>query len=553
MERRTLIAVILSILVLLAYQVLVAKFYHKEPLSTEVMSAAENVEQLNDGSENTPTRQSNNAEYIVAKEVVEKKELYLPVQEMSVSNDGVSFLLSSDGGVIKRILLEEGTFSLNSKEMSLVEQENAQFAPLALWINGAEQQLNYQFSAEEKGANLLANASQDIEINKKLRFGNSKYGLELEIIFSNLSASDKKLSYIIVGGSNINQSGNMDRHFSGLQSKVSGTILWENPRKLKTNDGWLEQKGLTEWVAMRNAYYEVVLKPEKPVFAKVSRGLGKNVFACGLKVDNFVIPANSSISHNYLLYAGPTNYEHLAPHGLGDTVYFGKLDFICKIILKSLRFSYHITRNYGLAIIAITLLIGVVLFPISKNNFKSMRQMQLIQPEINKIRDAHQGNPQRLQREIMELYRKHKINPLGGCLPVFLQMPIFFALYLTLVRSVELKGAAFLWIKDLSAPDRVYSLPSKIPFLGEQINLLPILMIIAMIIQQKMSSYKRAKADPQTEQQQKIMLIMPILFGIMFYNLPSGLVLYWLVNTIVMTLVQWHIAKTMPYVETVAG
>lgn len=541
MEKRTLTAVILSISVLLLYQAVVGKFYTKGSTQTETIVASEDTGQLN------------HAEYIANKEVVEKIEGISPVQETSIANDGVSFLLSSNGGVIKRILFEEGALSLKSKEMSLMEQEDAQFASLALRLDSAEQQLNYQISLAEKGADFLANAPQDIEINKKILFSKSKYGLELELIFNNSSGAEKKLSYIVVAGSNINQSGSMDKHFSGLQSKVNGTVLWENLRKLKTDEGWVEHNGLTEWVAMRNAYYEIVLKPENPVFANVSRRIDKNAFACGLKVDTFTIPANSSISHKYLLYAGPTGYEQLAPYGLTDTIYFGKLDFICKIILKALRFSYGITRNYGLAIIAITLVIGLILFPLSKNNFKSMRQMQLIQPEINRMKDAHQGNPQKLQREMMELYRKHKINPLGGCLPVFLQMPIFFALYLTLVRSVELKGASFLWIKDLSASDGIYSFPAKIPFVGEQINLLPILMIVAMVIQQKTSTYKKAKSDPQTEQQQKIMLIMPILFGIMFYNLPSGLVLYWLVNTIFMTWVQFHIAKTMPYVETVAG
>jgi YidC/Oxa1 family membrane protein insertase len=153
----------------------------------------------------------------------------------------------------------------------------------------------------------------------------------------------------------------------------------------------------------------------------------------------------------------------------------------------------------------------------------------------------------------MELYRKHNINPLGGCLPMFLQMPIFIALYMTLVRSFELKGATFLRIKDLSAPDAIFKLPFKLPFLGEQLNLLPILMIVAMVIQQRVSTYKRGKTDPQVEQQQKMMLMMPLLFGIIFYSLPSGLVLYWLVNTVFMILVQLHIARTMPPVEMVSG
>jgi len=168
-----------------------------------------------------------------------------------------------------------------------------------------------------------------------------------------------------------------------------------------------------------------------------------------------------------------------------------------------------------------------------------MKEMQLLQPKIEALRKEHKDNPQALNKEIMELYKEHKVNPLGGCLPLLLQMPIFFALYQALMRSVSLRGAKFLWIKDLSAPDQLFTLKNSLPFLGNQVNILPILMAIGMFVQQKISM---VKTTGEAAQQQKIMsIIMPVMFGVIFYQMPSGLVLYWFVNSTLMLIYQFRI------------
>ena len=145
-----------------------------------------------------------------------------------------------------------------------------------------------------------------------------------------------------------------------------------------------------------------------------------------------------------------------------------------------------------------------------------MKEMQALQPKIEELRKAYKDNPQKLNKEIMQLYKEHKVNPFGGCLPLILQMPIFFALYQALMRSVALKGASFLWIKDLSEPDRLFLLPVSLPVLGNEINILPIVMTIGMFIQQKLSS---SSSSGSTAEQQKMMLIiMPLMFGLIFYS-----------------------------------
>ena len=171
-----------------------------------------------------------------------------------------------------------------------------------------------------------------------------------------------------------------------------------------------------------------------------------------------------------------------------------------------------------------------------------MKEMQAVQPKIEELRKIYKDNPQKLNKEIMELYREHKVNPLGGCLPLVLQMPIFFALYQALMRSIALKGASFLWIKDLSEPDRLFILPKTLPVIGNEFNILPVLMAIGMFIQQK---FTMASASSAAAEQQKLMTIfMPILFGIIFYHMPSGLVLYWFVNSTLMLIYQIRISRS---------
>jgi YidC/Oxa1 family membrane protein insertase len=146
-----------------------------------------------------------------------------------------------------------------------------------------------------------------------------------------------------------------------------------------------------------------------------------------------------------------------------------------------------------------------------------------------------------MNQEVMALYKEHKVNPLGGCLPMLLQMPILFALYQVLMRSVSLRGAKFLWINDLSMPDKLIVLPQSLPVIGNEINLLPILMTIGMFIQQKLTTVSSSSSS--AEQQKVMMIVMPLMFLVFFYHLPSGLVLYWVVNSLLMLIFQLKVSK----------
>jgi YidC/Oxa1 family membrane protein insertase len=238
------------------------------------------------------------------------------------------------------------------------------------------------------------------------------------------------------------------------------------------------------------------------------------------------------------LYVGPKQWKRLAALGVGleaaqglNYGHFLRLPFIpmwwfCVPLLWLLNFfGTHVPgQNYGVAIILLTVLVKAAFYPLAQKSMRSMKQMQALQPQLNALKAKYRSDAQRFQREQMELFRKHRVNPMGGCLPMVVQIPIFYALYLTLQYSVELQGAPFvLWIHDLSRKDPYY--------------VLPILMGVSMLVQQKMTP---TVGDPR---QAQIMLVMPVVFTFMFLEFPTGLVLYWLVNNVLSILQQYLIDR----------
>lgn len=234
-----------------------------------------------------------------------------------------------------------------------------------------------------------------------------------------------------------------------------------------------------------------------------------------------------------LVYIGPKEVSRLEALGLEGTLNFGgfpvprkwgglPMEWLGLPILKFMNWVYRYVGNYGVAIILITILSKVLFYPLTVKSMRSMKAMQTLQPQINTLRSKYKSDPQRLQRETLELYRKYKVNPMGGCLPMVAQVPVFYALYLALSVSVELQNAPFLcfgrmfgvdlWVCDLASQDPTY--------------ILPVLMGLSMFVQQKMTP---TMGDPR---QAKAMLIMPFIFTFMFLNLPSGLVLYWFVSNV---------------------
>jgi len=299
-----------------------------------------------------------------------------------------------------------------------------------------------------------------------------------------------------------------------------------------------------EWIAMESVWYLAALVPKTEGFKLVVTSEGKppepkngdtapaGRASIALRATPAIAPGQAW-EGRILLYAGPKEYERLRAHGLQETINFGgfpvprawgglPMEWLGVPILLLMNWVYRHVGNYGVAIILLTVLTRVLFYPLTVKSMRSMKAMQALQPQVNALRNKYKSDPQRLQKETLELYRKYKVNPMGGCLPMVAQIPIFYALYLALSVSVELQNAKFLcvgrlfgvdlWICDLAAHDPTY--------------ILPILMGITMFAQQKMTP---TTGDPR---QAKMMLVMPFVFTFMFLNLPSGLVLYWTVSNV---------------------
>jgi len=242
------------------------------------------------------------------------------------------------------------------------------------------------------------------------------------------------------------------------------------------------------------------------------------------------------------IYVGPKDYNLLKtlPYtSIEDVVEFGLFGSIGKIILVVLNFFFSITHNYGWAIILLTILIYMLTFPLTKKSFQSMQAMRTIQPQMNALRLKYKDDPKRLNIEMMSLYRSKKINPFSGCLPMILQLPIFWALFMTLRSAYALRGAPFiLWIQDLSIPDAAFTLPFILPIMGDTINILPLLMGITMFVQQKLTS-----ADPS---QKKMAVFFPVFLTVVLWKFPSGLILYWTTNNFLTLMGQLFIIERVP-------
>ncbi len=280
-----------------------------------------------------------------------------------------------------------------------------------------------------------------------------------------------------------------------------------------------------DWVALSFRHYSVLLDPQEYVGLEIKPSTNQEGF--------FYVIKSKKPEISVLSYIGPNSRQIISNYDNNwlDLLNYGKLNNVVKSLLNTF---YKLSHNYGVAIIMLALLLNLIFAPLTLKSQKSMKKMQSLQPHMQELKEKHKENPQAVNKEMLELYKKHKVNPMGGCLPMFLQIPVFIALYNTLMRSYELKNATFLWIKDLSVPDRIFMLSKSLPLIGNEVNLLPILMAALMFIQQKFSPTAKVGGSGSTPN----LWFLPIIFGVIFYKFPAGLVLYWFTNSLSMLVLQ---------------
>jgi YidC/Oxa1 family membrane protein insertase len=302
--------------------------------------------------------------------------------------------------------------------------------------------------------------------------------------------------------------------------EVSGPVTYAADKlstdTLKDLESKTKSFGKPQWTGFADKYFltAVLTKDNSIESVQIAKGT-KNIINSTISSPVFSIAEGQTYKIPYRLFLGPKDLDILKAQGdsLEQALDLGWFSALAKPLLHILTYFYKYTHNYGIAIIIITVILKIIFFPLTHKSYKSMKEMQKLQPMMLELREKHKNDREALNRATMELYKTHKVNPLGGCFPMLVQIPVFFALYKALMFSIELRHAPFmLWITDLSAKDPYY--------------VTPIIMGATMFIQQKMTP---TTMDPT---QAKMMLAMPIVFTFMFLNFPSGLVIYWLVNNV---------------------
>jgi YidC/Oxa1 family membrane protein insertase len=282
------------------------------------------------------------------------------------------------------------------------------------------------------------------------------------------------------------------------------------------------------WIAMIQHYFVSAFVPPEKAPREIFTKKVDNLYAVGNILPLGTIAPGATVSMDTKLYSGPQESETLikvAP-GLDLVKDYGWLTIVAKPIFWLMVQIHTFLGNWGWTIIVLTIMIKLLFFPLSAASYRSMAKMKLVTPKMTAIRERHKGDPQKMNQSMMELYKTEKINPLGGCLPIVVQIPVFIALYWVLLASVEMRNAPWLgWIHDLASPDPFY--------------ILPVLMAVSMFIQTKLNP------TPPDPVQAKVMMFMPIVFSVMFFFFPAGLVLYWVVNNILSITQQWFITRKL--------
>jgi YidC/Oxa1 family membrane protein insertase len=398
--------------------------------------------------------------------------------------------------------------------------------------------VNIQDAAQE--ITFAWESDEGVVVEKTYKFSPDSYLIGLDVTIKN--GSDRSIQDKLFIA--LNSAAPTDKRMYGFEGPSA--LINEKLEEVKIKD--IAEKstytGKVTWIAVQDRYFMMSVIPDQ-----VEEEAGMRLF---LKEDDLLeaqylnpagdIRPGTQHTYQYSLFFGPKSMNILknAGHDLGKALNFGWFTVLAKPCVWLMNRLYSVIPNYGIAIIILTLLIKIVLWPLGSKSYKSMSEMKKIQPLMKEIREKYKNDKKKMNEEVMGLYRTYKINPLGGCLPMVVQLPVFFALYRMLYQSIELRHAPFfLWIDDLSAPDRLFHFNFSIPFMEPPygIPVLTIIMGATMLLQQKMSP---PMGDPT---QAKMMMFMPLIFTFIFINFSSGLVLYWLVNNILSISQQYYIQK----------
>jgi len=458
-----------------------------------------------------------------------------------VKTDVLDVLIDTQGGnIVQANLLSypERANEANSPPFQLLSNNPDSYYVSQSGIAGSDKpvlqyksaQISYNLGADqsELAVNLLCTSCGNIAIQKQFVFKRGDYQVPINYQINNHSDSLWKGQLY----TQFQQKKRVSPHsLFNISSYIGGAIsTQEKPYQKVSFDKMGEGIAMaTEngWVAMLQHYFISAWVPPAGPYHFYSYGKD-NIYTLGMLGNPFQIEPGAQYTSQAKLYLGPENLDRLkavAPH-LDLTVDYGILWFISMALFWLLKHIYQVVGNWGWSIVIVTVLIKLAFYHLSAKSYRSMAAMRNLQPRLNALKERYADDRQKLTQATMELYKAEKVNPLGGCLPILVQIPVFIALYWMLLESVELRQAPFIfWIHDLSTKDPYY--------------ILPILMGISMFVQQRLNP------PPPDPTQAKVMQFLPILFTALFLNFPSGLVLYWVVNNTLSILQQWYIMRRM--------
>ena len=553
MDKKTLIAFILCGIIMLYF------FNKMQPPQQPVEEGAEEfTEETVDreglkerglGEEVTAGVEGQKSEKIeqVEKAIQEDIELqdYILLQ-----NDVMKTVWTNEGAALKSVILPEFRNPERTQVLELLKPSRTDSLPLSMKLTegGRNQLKTRRYEVVESGVDRVVfttHLENGIQITKDISLQSGKYYFNVAITLQNTTDSEILASYSITAANGLYPE--VDK-ISGLAS-IAGIDVGKGKTKIAHTDvKHMPYKNESVGITMAgatNKYFAVVLKPSlNNRIASVTSESVKNPdifyeddFIVDLHAKRASIPPQGERRHDYVFFLGPKKKEALTQcDGLLAILDYdyGMTRSICKILVKILNMFYGVIPNYGVSILLLTILVKLVLFPLTRKSQMSMVRMQQLQPLIAQLKEKHKGDKQKVGQEQMKLFKQHGVNPMSGCFPILLQMPVFFALFRTLQNSFEMRQAPFVsWITDLSEPDKLFHLPFTIPFLGEWFNILPLIMGVASFVQMKLTPKTTSGDDPQARMQQKMMQMMPLIFPVILYNFPSGLTLYWTTSTMI--------------------
>ena len=560
MEKRAIIAVVLSLLILIAYQLAVSHFYPAPPpLEKQPEQAAKAPEEPKTAGQ--PAAAKPPSQIKEAKPAPKPQ----PGRDIKVETDDYVALFTSLGARLKSFKLKHYRADADEKSppYDMVPSAPGLPYPLGLQLRGAapfnDESLNYSapggdlnLSGTNRGSLVFqAQIPAGGSVTKEFTFSGSGYAVGMQVAVEKEGLSGPPEVMLTSTGPAAPQTAapadggiacsllrylfvpKADAAFEGVLAEIGGKLVREHGDSLVKGKEWT---GKTAWAGFGHTYFLFAVLPEGDAEQKVSvRGAGP-----GLEMA--IAPeaaAGAAAKTVYTLFIGPKELDILKGmnRGMERSIDFGHFYFISIPLLYVMHFFHNFTRSYGLDIILLTVLIKLLLAPLTHKSFVSMKQMQKLQPQMERLKEKYKDDKEGLNKEIMELYRRNKVNPFGGCLPMLLQFPVFIGLYSALLTPIELRHAQLLWITDLSRPDWE-SLPIHLAGCHAGIPILTLLMGGSMLAQQWMTP---SAGDPN---QRRMMLMMPLIFTFMFINFPSGLTIYWLVNNLLSIAQQYLINRT---------